>query len=106
MEGQAQAYLSHQDCIELTHDLTGVEELGIFKNGVSPGHGITRPKATLQEIEEEIWELLFLQGRGKTAWSACPTVGWPFSLFPSTLRDTPPPPHAPEDSGTTPGQNG
>lgn len=76
MEGQAQAYLSHQDCIELTHDLIGVEELGILKNGVSPGHGITRPKATLQEIEEEIWELL--QGRGKTAWSACPTsVGPP-----------------------------
>ena len=47
-----------------------MEELDIFKNGVSPGHGITRPKVALQETEEEIWELLFLQGRGKTAWLA------------------------------------
>lgn len=81
MESQAQAYLSHQDCMELTHDLIGLEELDIFKNCVSPGHGITRPKATLQEIEEEVWEPLFLQGRVKTAWSACPTVGWPSSLL-------------------------
>ena len=81
VESQAQAYLSHQDCMELTHDLIGLEELDIFKNCVSPGHGITRPKATLQEIEEEVWEPLFLQGRVKTAWSACPTVGWPSSLL-------------------------
>lgn len=66
MEGQAQTHLSHQDCIKLTHDFIGAEELDIFKNGISPGHGITRPKATLQEIEEEIWKLLFLQGKGKT----------------------------------------
>lgn len=60
VEGQTQAHLSHQDCIELTHDLIGAVELNIFKNGVSPGHGISRPKTTLQEIEKEILELLFL----------------------------------------------
>ena len=51
---QTQAHFFHQDCIELSHDLIGVEELNIFKNGVSPCHGISRPKATLQETEEEI----------------------------------------------------
>lgn len=65
MEGQVQPHLSHQECIELAHDLIRTEELDIFKNGVSPGHGITRSKAILQEIEEEIWEFLFLQGWGR-----------------------------------------
>lgn len=54
VKGQVQPHLSHQDCIELTHDLIRAEELDIFKNGVSPGHGITRSKAILQEIEEKI----------------------------------------------------
>lgn len=53
---QVKAHLSHQNCIELTHDLTGTKELDIFKNGISPGHGFIDPKATLQKIEEEIWK--------------------------------------------------
>lgn len=57
---EAEAYLSHQNCVELTHDLIGAEELDVFKKGVSPGYSILGSKPTLQETEEEVWEFLFL----------------------------------------------